>query len=243
MAKSILVVGLERKLFQQIDPLLSRSHFTVDRVPRGKSGLALCERVAFDLIIAADPLPDIDISEFLAVVRRNGMPTAGSQLLALGAGQRLEVLRSHLRGERSAVIAITEPRAVLEEVAARLLGVATRSAARLMVRLRVRTDAGEQMLMCQTDNISPQGMLVRTDRPLPVGTRLSFEFTLPDDRHPVQGEAEVMRHTAAHVGEAQGMGLKCLVLRNDGTSRLRAHLDKLDNPGAELRRTERSRRR
>ena len=227
MAKSILVVGLERKVFQLIDPLLSRSHFTVDRVPKGKSGLALCERVAFDLIIAADPLPDIDITEFLAVVRMKGMPTAGSQLLALGAGQRLEVLRSHVRGDRSAVLAVTEPGAVLEQVAARLLGVATRSTARLMVRMRVQTEAGEQMIMCQTDNISPQGMLARTDRPLPVGTRLSFEFSLPGDRHPLQGEAEVVRHTAPHVGEAQGVGLKCLVLKNDGTSRLRAYLEKL----------------
>ena len=52
MAKSILVVGLERKLFEEIDPLLNRSHLSVDRVARGKSGLALCEEVPFDLITA-----------------------------------------------------------------------------------------------------------------------------------------------------------------------------------------------
>jgi uncharacterized protein (TIGR02266 family) len=228
MAKSILVVGLERKLFEEIDPLLNRSHFTVDRMARGKSGLALCEQVPFDLIIAVDPLPDIDITEFLTVVREKGMPTATSHLLALGVDERLDVLRQHVRGKDSVVLAVTEPQAVLEEVAARLLGVAARRAVRFMVRLRVDLASREQAIMCQTDNVSLHGMLVRTSSPLPVGTRLGFEYNLPGDRHPIQGEAEVVRHTAPQIGEVPGMGLRSLALKGDGAARLEAFLGKLD---------------
>ena len=228
MAKSILVVGLERKLFEEIDPLLNRSHLTVDRVARGKSGLALCEAVPFDLIIAVDPLPDIEITEFLTAVRMKGMPTATSHLLALGVGERLDVLRGHAPGKDSVVLAVTEPRAVLEEVAARLLGVAPRSAIRFLVRLRVGLATGEQTIMCQTDNVSLHGMLVRTSSPLPVGTRLGFEYNLPGDRHPVQGEAEVVRHTAPQIGEVPGMGLRSLALKGDGSARLKAFLRKQD---------------
>ena len=124
------------------------------------------------------------------------------------------------------MLALTEPRAVLEEVAARLLGVAARSAVRFLVRLRAGLSTGQQTIMCQTDNISPHGMLVRTSSPLPVGTRLGFECNLPGDRHPIQGEAEVVRHTAPQIGEAQGMGLKILGLKGDGAAQLKAFLGK-----------------
>jgi hypothetical protein len=126
------------------------------------------------------------------------------------------------------VLAVTEPRAVLEEVAARLLGVATRRAIRFMVRLHVSLATGEQTILCQTDDVSLHGMLVRTSNPLPVGTRLGFEFNLPGDRHPIQGEAEVVRHTAPQIGEVPGMGLKNGVLKGDGTERLQAFLDRQD---------------
>lgn len=203
----------------------------MDRVARGKSGLALCEQVPFDLIIAADPLPDIEITEFITVVRQKGMPTATSHLLALGVDAQLDVLRRHARGRDSVVLALTEPRAVLEEVAARLLGVAARSAVRFMVRIHVGLSTGEQTILCQTDNVSPDGMLVRTSSPLPVGTRLGFEYNLPGDRHPIQGEAEVVRHTAPQIGEVQGMGLKSLAVKGDGGARLKALLGKQSDNG------------
>src|SRR5262245_56564152 len=87
--KRILVVGVDKVLFQRIEPLLNRAYFVVERVPRGKSALELCGHVGFDLILAGHPLPDLDTKAFVAGLRTAGSRTAGSQLVLLADEGRL----------------------------------------------------------------------------------------------------------------------------------------------------------
>jgi uncharacterized protein (TIGR02266 family) len=225
--QKILVVGLERGAFSTIDALLNRSYFTVDRVLHGESGLALAGQVAFNLLIVKHPLPDMDTGAFVATLRRPAGASATSQLLAVAEPVRLNEVRPHVRGDLGAVLSVNETATVLEEVAARLLRVPPRRAARLVVHLRARLQTGEVLLMCQTENVSLAGMLVRTDQLLPIGTRVSFRFSMPGDRDPFTGEAEVVRHTVQDVEKTLGIGLRFVSLPSRDAQRLGTHLDSI----------------
>ena len=93
-----------------------------------------------------------------------------------------------------------------------------------MVRLNVQLAQDKSVVMCQSENISENGMLLRSDRLLPIGTRVTFECSLPGDRMPVSGEAEVMRHAVVDVEKVQGMGLRFIFVKSDGQRRVRSFL-------------------
>ncbi len=229
MHRRILVVALDRELFERIDPLLNRSLFAVDSVARGESGVVLSNHVAFDLMLVGYPLPDVSLELFLSAVRRSGGPCARSQLLVLAPESRLGEVRPLLSGDATLALPINDPRKLLEEVATRLLGVAPRMATRILVRLQVHLEEGKKVVMYQTENISKDGMLVRTEHLLPVRTRVGFEFLPPGDCLPVEGVAEVVRHAVLDVEKVSGLGLRFQEFRGDGRKRL---LDYLNRHGA-----------
>jgi uncharacterized protein (TIGR02266 family) len=225
----VLVVGLERDLYDKVNPLLSRALFVVDRVPRGESGVLLARHATFELIVVRHPLPDMSLGSFMNSAREAG-PCGASQLLVLTDEARVAEIRSLLPGDPKQVLSISEPWKLLQEVASRLLGVAPRIATRIMVRLNVQLAQDKSVVMCQSENISENGMLLRSDRLLPIGTRVAFDFSLPGDRMPVSGGAEVMRHAVMDVENVQGMGLRFVSVKGDGQRRLRTHLGRTNKP-------------
>jgi len=64
---------------------------------------------------------------------------------------------------------------------------------------------------------------VRTSEVIPVGSRLSLQFSLPPAGKPLYAEAEVVRHMDPR--EASGLGLKFLKLEGGSASRLRDYLE------------------
>jgi len=65
-----------------------------------------------------------------------------------------------------------------------------------------------------TANISKGGTFIKTARPLPIGTRCQFSFSLPALSEPLQLEGEVSwilpPETAQERGENPGMGVRFL---------------------------------
>lgn len=225
MESSILAVALNRQFFDKIDPLLNRSYFTVERVPRGESALALCRHTWFDLILAAHPLPDMPLETFLRSLRREGALSARSHLLVLTEAARLAELPESLQRGPDLALSVEQPQRLIEEVASRLLKVAPRISARLLVRLEVHFGDETSLVIWQTENISEAGMLVHTDRPYPIGTPVSFQFTTPDDPAPIRGEAELVRHAVTDIERVHGgVGLKFTGFEGDGLKRLQAYL-------------------
>jgi uncharacterized protein (TIGR02266 family) len=112
----------------------------------------------------------------------------------------------------------------LQGVASRLLKVAPRIEARVLVRLEVKLANAMQKVSCQSENISEGGLLLRTDTVLPIGTRVQFDFALPGERSSIQGEAEVMRYAVPDVERLQGMGLRVIFFKGDGPRRIKQYL-------------------
>lgn len=106
-----------------------------------------------------------------------------------------------------------------------------RSAVRVMVQLDATVDDGKMARMYQTQNLSNSGMLLRTPKPLPVGTRVAVQFLFPGDpilsksKLPggygfVEGEAVVVRHTHPVKEAIEGMALRFLALESRGRAML-----------------------
>jgi hypothetical protein len=162
--------------------------------------------------------------DFFTKARQPSMASSRSLLLVLAEDNQLKDVRAILRDELSTVLSIHQPAAVLDEVASRLLKIAPRRSARLMVKLRACVDTGDLLLMCQTENISEAGMLVRTDRTLPLGTHALFQFTLPGGIEPIEGECEVARHSVPDIEKLVGIGIRFKTIKGKGAALLKSYL-------------------
>jgi uncharacterized protein (TIGR02266 family) len=220
--KQVLAVGLGREAMAAIEPFLDRSAFAVDRLASGETASTVVEKVAFHLVIAGHPLPGLLLPEFVATLRRPGGPNAGTPLIVVGEPDRLSDVRGLLR-EGDLALAAGEQQPLLK-AASTILGQPLRMAARFLVRLEIELRTGRELLAAQTENISETGMFVRTPREYPLGTPVAFQFSLPRDRTPLQGEAEVVRRTSGEGAEAQGIGLRFTAFRGDDERRLREYL-------------------
>jgi CheY-like chemotaxis protein len=225
--KRILAVGLDRLTFGSFEALLSRARFDVDRVSSTAGGLALCQGAKLDLVLVSHPLSGMSLAEFVHTLRAIGSASAKAELLVLAPAAELATARRQLPAGDGAVLSVTEPRLVLQEMAARLLDVAPRRDARLAVRLRVGLESGEEMRFCQTENVSVAGLLVRTQPPPPIGTPLTFELTLPGEREPIRGRGEVARHTVANVEGVIGVGVRVDGFAGNGRQQLETYLNNL----------------
>jgi CheY-like chemotaxis protein len=226
LQKRVLVVGIARDLFARIEPLLSRASLAVDRVPRAESALALCRQRQFDLVIAFDPLPDMPVPAFVHQLRVHGSRCASAQVLLLTDQTNLEGLTASVQDGPNVVLPIEGPARLIEEIATRTLGVEPRRCERLMVKLEVQVDGARRLVMCQTENISKVGMLLRSEQPFPIGTKLAFELSPPNSRNAIQGEAEVVRQSVPDVEQVVGIGVRLLRFRADGRERWEEFLKK-----------------
>jgi hypothetical protein len=100
-----------------------------------------------------------------------------------------------------------------------------------MVQLDTTIDDGRVARMYQTRNLSHCGMLLRTRKPLPVGTNVAVQFLFPGD--PVlsktslpggygfvEGQAKVVRHTHPARESTTGMAIQFLRLESPGLQSL-----------------------
>jgi hypothetical protein len=110
-----------------------------------------------------------------------------------------------------------------------------------MVQLDTTVDDGKLARMYQTHNLSGSGVLLRTHKPLPVGTKVAVQFLFPGD--PVlskaalpggygfvEGEAVVVRHTHPVKEAISGMALHFLALESRGRALLSQFLGQRGGP-------------
>ena len=93
-----------------------------------------------------------------------------------------------------------------------------RQSPRAPVRLRVDYERMNSFFADYTKNISKGGTFIKTPRPLPVGTRCQFSFTLPALSDPLVLEGEITWLVSPEDGqqrsEEPGMGVK-FVFKDD----------------------------
>ncbi len=217
---TILVTLASEVVFDQIQPLVSRSNVEITRVHSGQHALTLSADSLYDLILVQYPLPDIEFSEFVKSIRGPMSVCVRSPMLILTRDDRLDAVADFLDGDLAQACCIDEAPEQIQMALTELIGVAMRAKARLGVELAARLEQGSIQLFCQTVNVSEAGMLIRTGRFLPLKTRVQLTLSLPEDSEPIEATGEVLRHTVPGFDPVEGLAIRFLEFSDGGRVRL-----------------------
>lgn len=225
MKQKVLIIGVGSETFEKVAPMLERDSVDVDRFPRAEASLELLSVVTFDTLLVGYPLAGMATEEFLERVRKEGMPNQKTPLLLLTEEATLEEARGWIGRGANRVVPLSVEAEDLQSTVSGLLKVAPRLGIRVMANLEIQVDEGTTLAVCQTENLSATGMLIRTLVGYPLGTRLGFEFNLPLDPRAVKGEAEVVRHTLSGRERIRGVGVRFVSFEGDGQRRFESYLE------------------
>ncbi len=232
VARSALVVGVEPKVFEKISKMLKKNGFAADFSETGGVALESISFLPFDAIVAACPLPDMAVGQFLDAVRAKASPCRLSAVVLLAAPDALPDAAPLVGKGANRALSTAELDDGLVHELLRLLDVPPRFEMRAISRLKVQLSWGTSQTLCQTENISAHGMLIKTDHPYPIGTQMAFELTVPGDREAVRGYAVVVRQTQKTRERASGVGVRFSSFEPDDKKRFEALLGKLNKQKA-----------
>jgi len=219
----VLAVGAPGGLLSKIDPVLERSDLTVHRVPLGRSALKMVQSTRPRLLVVALPLLDMRLDAFLEGLAAEGAARKGLTIAILADEHLLPELEPHLDEQHRFLPAHLDSEE-LQSGILELIGDTTRVARRLMLRLEVQLGAGKLLRMCQTDNISESGMLVRLQDSIPVDSEVRVAISLPSSADPVCVKAQIVRHTDPDRESVQGLGLRFIEFEGQGRTTLTEYL-------------------
>jgi len=222
--RNILIIGVRADEFEHVAPFLDRHTFEVDRFPSARGSLELLSSITFELLIVRFPLFDMVLEEFLSAVRSDQSTCLKSPILLLATDGRQAEAETLIGRGANRVVSLEESATLVQGLVSELLAVAPRKSARFMARLEIRLGGAKDMILCETENLSASGMLIKTDRQYDKGTQLEFEFTLPEEHRPIAGVAEIVRVAGTLVREAKGIGVRFLSFAGDSQRRFETYL-------------------
>ncbi len=225
--RNILAIGVSADEFDRVAPFLARDSFEVDRFPSAVGSFEITNEVKFEALLVRFPLPDMELYEFLQAVRQDSSPNLKSSIVLISPQERQQEANAFVGRGANRVVSLEEADGNIQDIISNLLHVAPRKAARFMAKLEIKFDEDDDAssVLCQTENISDTGMLVRTARRYKGGTKVQFEFNLPDDQRPVRGIAQIMRHTMVGRDKVGGVGVRFISFAGDSQRRFQTYID------------------
>ncbi len=225
--RNVLVIGVSPEEFGRVAPFLARDAFDVDRFPSGTGALELTAVVSIEVLLVRYPLPDMDLGVFLQAVRQPDSKCLSSPILVLANADADAEASAYIGRGANRVLHLEDAEEELQATVSALLAVAPRKHARFLARMEIKLGGAKDMILCQTENLSASGMLIKTERRYDKGTKIDFEFSLPDDVRPIAGIAEVVRHTMVGRDQVGGIGTRFLSFSGDSLRRFESYLQHL----------------
>lgn len=223
--RNILAIGVTPEEFNRVAPFLARDSFDVDRFPSGAYSFELTSEIRFEALLVRYPLPDMDLSDFLSRIRREESPNLRSSIVLVTDYAKVEAAEQFIGKGANRVVSLEEADAKIQKLVSGLLNVAPRKAARFMARMEIKIgDGAKDMIICQTENLSSSGMLLHTDKQYAKGTKIQFEFQLPNDHRPIAGLAEIVRSTTIGHEQHAGLGVRFISFAGDSQRRFQAYI-------------------
>jgi len=225
--RSTLVVGVDQQTFEKVSKVLSTVKFFADYAENGATALESTSFLPFDAIVTGYPLPDLQMQTFLDAVRKKDSPCRQAAIVILTLRGMLAEAETFIGRGANRALAIEDFAQELPHALFRLLEVPPRFAMRAISRLKVQLSWGTAQTICQTENISAHGMLIKTDHPYPIGTQMAFELSVPGDSNPIRGYAIVVRQTQEKRERVTGLGVRFSSFSGEDKKRFEATLTRL----------------
>ena len=217
--KKVLGAIVRPAILARLESLKSSVEVRFEAVQNGLAFQALAWRREFDLLFAELPFSGLQPAQCLRTLRRPECASVNSPILFLADGTPDQDLLHIDRGLLSLVTTCTSLTDALS-VVDKTLELRERLPVHLFAETELIVDSVRLRRVCQIENVSPTGMLLRSRRPLPLGCVVPFALRLPDDEDPIYGRGEVVRYTQQANEPVSGVGIRFFGLDGDGSSRL-----------------------
>ncbi len=107
---------------------------------------------------------------------------------------------------------------------------------RIPITVRVTYDYAGSYLFGLSENVSRGGIFIRTDQPLPIGSRITIQFSIPTSPEIIHAQGRVIwvtEHSGEDVkGQVGGMGIEFLKLGNpEQEALLKTYIEKEQSKG------------
>jgi CheY-like chemotaxis protein/Tfp pilus assembly protein PilZ len=222
-----LIVGFSSEQAERFALALRDGGLFASAAANARSALDWVALLPFDAVVTAHPLPDMSSHEFIAAVRAPGSLCRQTALVVVAPSEHRDEATRLLSEGGNRLVALEDGPSKVAETVRALLQVKPRFSVRAASRLKVQLPMGNMLLLCQTENISVSGMLVRTDQDYPLGTMLAFELRIPGENAPVRGYGVVVRHANSSRERIDGIGVRFSSFEPGDKGRLESQLSKL----------------
>lgn len=178
MPKKLLIARDLMQHISRIMTFLDRAEIEIFAASTNEELLQLHRREQVNLVITRPDLPRMPCETLLTIFRRSTLLRSASVIL-LCERTPAQLDRCRASGA-NAVMTRPVDAAKLERVVQELLHVTPRRSYRVVLSMSVKGRKDGRAFLCNTENVSSNGMLVRTVERLPLGSRITCSFLLPD---------------------------------------------------------------
>ncbi len=228
--RKVLLIIHAPEVFETVKSLLRGMPVEADRIRNGSGAVTLARKARYDVILAEYPLPDLQLDDLLRHLRRPNSPLKATPLVLLSTSSETELVNDRPATDLVQLISLDQSPTQLQQAVSGVLGVALRSATRLLVQLQLELHGKPLARVCQCKNVSDSGLLLHTSRLLPIGTELPLSFSLPQDPREITAVARVVRHTQLSKEGLAGMGMAFVRMDSEMRERLREYLTQEQQP-------------
>jgi CheY-like chemotaxis protein len=188
--KKILLAKELTGIFLEKGSFLDRTDIKVFTAATNDDVLRIYNKEELDLIITQLDMPGIRSEELFSIIRKSQKLQKVSVIIVcqdtLAQRERCKQVKAN------AVFTIPVDIDMLSIKAQQFLNVAPRTLYRAALAVAIEGRFKNRPLPFWTENISANGMLIRTDEPLSKDSGIFFSFFLPDGTH-VSGYGEISR--------------------------------------------------
>jgi len=191
-AITVLIAESLKAILQIEKTFLRRAGIEVLTAENGPRAVELARDKVPRLILLDLEMPQMDGAAACAEMRRD-KSLAFTPILIMSGTDSPEIRDRCLRGGCTEfVVKPREPEELLA-IIVRILSVRERKAARVEVLFNVRGDLDRRRILGNATNLSATGLLLLSDKTLPLGSVIELEFTLPKTDHQVKVKGRVVR--------------------------------------------------
>lgn len=219
MGQRILIVESGMPVVPFDQSLLLRKEHEVFRAATGEEALAKIREQAPSLIITDDRLQDMEVRDFVFKVRSSAEGRNAAVILLSGNAtpEKPEGVNTVLKKP------VSGPD--FYEACRRLLSIAVRKDARLLVYVQVQGFVQSSLFLCNSLNLSASGILILTARRLKLGDRIQLQITLPMEKEKVRVSGVVVREAKEVESRLNAYGIQFDDITEADRRRIQAFVD------------------
>jgi len=188
--KKILIAQEISAVLLQKNSFLNRTDVTVFTAASNDEALQIHRAQNADLIITHLDMPGMGIERFSSQISAD-LKSRRILMIMVCANNTGAIEQSSRCGAHAVILRPINPPLLLAK-AQQLLDIAWRETYRVLLSAIVEGKAGNDTFSCRSEDISPTGMLIETEKTLTPGSRVICSLMLPDGTK-VQATGEVAR--------------------------------------------------